>query len=419
MALTLLAFAILAGQASAAPGIQTWTGNADGSTPDIERNGLTLLDTNAAPLPGAIAGTINFTLNSAAYVGYCTDTTRQLSTSPEPVDAVVQDPPATEEARALTWILLNRTPTGTPTPEKQQLAATAQVAAWLLVDGQISQTAPTRDAVLNAAALALVKEARAATASPTSLSISTVAPAAGSTSSTVTVFGRSGAVVTLSVTSGGGSLSATQVVIGPAGFGTATLTASGPGAVTIAASTAGDGRLISINPTDQETQPQPTAAATPTTIDATAQVVFQAAPVTPVTPTVPVSRVPTPKVAIAKSGPARAKVLSKVRYTITVRNSGKATLRNVVLRDRLPSGLSFVGASRASTLASGNATFQIGTLAPGASRAVTVTLMANASVTGSRTNTATVSATGVRPVSARATTFFRPLVRRVLPAVTG
>ena len=45
--------------------------------------------------------------------------------------------------------------------------------------------------------------------------------------------------------------------------------------------------------------------------------------------------------------------------------------------------------------------------------------MANASVTGSRVNTATVSATNVRPVSARAATVFRPLVRRVQPAVTG
>jgi uncharacterized repeat protein (TIGR01451 family) len=126
-----------------------------------------------------------------------------------------------------------------------------------------------------------------------------------------------------------------------------------------------------------------------------------------------------PKVSITKTGPARAKVLTKVSYTITLKNTGKVTLRNVVLRDRLPRGLSFVTASRTSSLGNGNATFQIGSLAPGASRTVVVTLMANASVTGSRTNTATVSATGVRPKSAQAATVFRAPVRRVQPAVTG
>ena len=104
---------------------------------------------------------------------------------------------------------------------------------------------------------------------------------------------------------------------------------------------------------------------------------------------------------------------------IYLKNTGRVTLRNVVLRDRLPRGLSFVSASRTNTLASGNATFQIGSLAPGASRTVVVTLMANASVRGSRTNVATVSATNVRPKSAQAATVFRALVRRVQPAVTG
>jgi uncharacterized repeat protein (TIGR01451 family) len=420
MALALLALAILAGQAAAAPGTQTWTGGAAGATPDLERGGFSLLDAGGAVItPAGIAGTLNFTLNGTPYVGFCTDTSRIFSTSTEPVDTTTEDPPATANTRALAWILLNRAPTGASTPEKVQQAAVSQVAAWILVDAQISKTTPTTDAALNTAALALVQEALAATATPASLSVSAVAPAVGASTSTVTVFGRPGAVVTLAVTSGSASLSSTSVVIGPGGFGTSTLTATGAGTVGISASTPGDGRLFRINPTDPETLPQATAAAEPTTLAVSAQVVFQATPVTPVVPTVPVTQVPRPSVAITKTAPARARVLSNVRYRITVRNSGRVTLRNVVLRDRLPRGLSFVGASRASSLSNGSATFRIGTLAAGQSRTVIVTLMANASVTGSRVNTATVSATNVRPVSARAATVFRPLVRRVQPAVTG
>lgn len=419
LALALSALAVLAGQAAAAPGTQTWTGGAAGATPDLERGGFSLLDAGGAVItPAGIAGTLNFTLNGTPYVGFCTDTSRIFSTATEPVDTTTEEPPATASSRALTWILLNRAPSGPSTPEKVQQAAVSQVAAWILVDAQINKTTPTTDAALNTAALALVQEALAATATPASLSVSAVTPAAGATSSAVTVFGRPGAVVTLAVTSGSGSLSSTSVVIGPGGFGTTTLTVAGPGTVGISASTPGDGRLFRINPTDPETLPQATAAAEPTTLSVSAQVVFQAAPA-PVVPSVPVTQVPRPSVAITKTAPARARVLSNVRYRITVRNSGRVTLRNVVLRDRLPRGLSFVGASRASTLSNGSATFRIGTLAAGQSRTVIVTLMANASVTGSRVNTATVSATNVRPVSARAATVFRPLVRRVQPAVTG
>lgn len=422
-----LAFAVLAGQASAAPDMETWTGQAAGSTPDLQREGFTLNGPGGVITTNGIAGTLNFKLaDGTAYAGYCTDINRLFSPGVEPVETTVLAPPTAAADRALTWILLNRVPTGAETAAKNQAGAAGQVAVWLLVDPtEINTTTPTGDAALNAAAKALVQEALAATASPASLSITTVAPAAGASTSTVTVFGRPGATVTLAVTSG--SLSASQVVIGPGGFATTTLTVAGPGTVGITASTAGDGRLISINPTNPQTTPQPTAAAQPTTLTANAQVLFQnTTPVTPTTPTVapttpttvPVARV-IPKVSITKTGPARAKVLTKVSYTITVKNTGKVTLKNVTLRDHLPRGLSFVTASRTSTLGNGDATFQIGSLAPGASRTVVVTLMANASVTGSRTNTATVSATGVRPKSAQAPTVFRALIRRVQPAVTG
>ncbi len=419
MALALAAVATFAaGQASAASGTQTWTGGAAGQTPDIQRDGFSLIAAdNSTITNNGIAGTLNFTLDGTAYVGYCTDTSRIFSTGSEPVEITVQDPPATATDRALAWILLNRVPTGAPAPDKEQAAAAAQVAVWLLVDDQINKITPTGDTALNDAAKALVQEALAATASPASIGVSATVPAAGATTSTVTVVGRPGSTVNL-VATGPATLSAGSVVIGAGGSATVTLTATGVGSVGISATTPGDGRLIGINPTNPETTPQSTAAAEATTLSAATQVAFQAAPVTPVTPVVPVANVK-PTVSITKSGPARAKVLSKVSYRITVKNTGKVTLRNVVLRDRLPRGLSFVSASRTNTLTSANATFQIGSLAPGASRTVVVTLMANASVRGSRTNVATVSASNVRPKSAQAVTVFRALVRRVQPAVTG
>jgi hypothetical protein len=50
---------------------------------------------------------------------------------------------------------------------------------------------------------------------------------------------------------------------------------------------------------------------------------------------------------------------------------------------------------------------------------VRITVRAPADIRGTRVNRARVRAVGVRPVSARAATAFRPLVRRVLPAITG
>ncbi len=415
--LTALVAALLltAGQAAAEPGTQTWTGQAGGSTPDIERGGLTLFDSSGnAFISNAFAGTLNFTVNGTPYIGYCVDTTEMFSTGTEPVEITTQAPPASAAARAASWIVLNRTVNGATTPAKQQQAATAQIAIWLLLDGNINKTAPSNDPALNAAAAALVAEAQAATATPSTLTVTAATPAAGATSTTVTITGKPGAVVSLSAS--GGTLSAASVTIGAGGTATVTLSKSGAGTATVSASTPGDGTYLAIDPTGPTPQPQSTIAATPNTLTASVGATFTQT--TPNTPVAPAGTV-TPRLVITKKAPAKAKVLSKVTYTITVRNPSKAIARSVVLRDVIPNGLSFVTASRARTLSNGVITFQLGNLAPGASRTVTVTLLADASVRGKRTNIATVSATGVRSVRATAATVFRTLARRVQPAVTG
>ncbi|HTI35847.1 MAG TPA: hypothetical protein VL422_19375, partial [Miltoncostaea sp.] len=163
---------------------------------------------------------------------------------------------------------------------------------------------------------------------------------------------------------------------------------------------------------------QSTAAAVGSTLTASVPVAFRAAG-TPTVPTVPVAGTTTPRLALTKTAPKRATVLTRVRYAITVRNPGKVNATNVVVRDRLPSGMSFVRSSRTGALANGVVTYQLGTIKPGASKTIYVWLMADADVRGTRTNVATVSATRVRQLTARAATIFRPLARRVQPAVTG
>jgi uncharacterized repeat protein (TIGR01451 family) len=414
----LAALLLVAGQAAAEPGTQTWTGQAGGATPDVERSGLTLFDTSGAPfMTYASAGTLIFTVNGTAYVGYCVDTTEMFSSGTEPVEITTQAPPPSAAHRAAAWIILNRTVTGPPTTAKQQQAAVAQVAVWLLLDANISKTTPTGDPALNAAAGALVAEALAATAAPSTLTVTAATPAAGATSTTVTLTGKPGSLVSLSAS--GGTLSAPSVTIGPNGTATVTLAVAGPGTATVSASTPGDGTFIAFDPTGPTPQPQSTVSARTSTLTASVSARFtQVTPTTPTTPVVPAGTL-APRLTITKRAPKRAKVLTRVRYTITVRNTGKAAARSVVLRDRIPSGLSLISSSRKRTLRNGVITIRLGTLAPGARRTVTVTLLANASVRGKRTNVATVRATGVRTVRATAATVFRTIPRRVQPAVTG
>ena len=413
--------ALQAARATAAPGVQDWTGEAAGPTPDILGGGYTFLDSSGDVIPSAgVAGTLNFTIDGVPRIGYCIDTTRRFRRlGAVPADIVTLTPPPSAATRAATWILLNRTPSGAPTPAKADQAALSQIAVWLLVDAQINKTMPTTDAATNAAAQALVNEALAATATPSSLGLTAAAPAAGATTSTITVTGRPGAVVSLSVTGGPGALSASSVTIGAGGTATVTLTSVGAGTTSLSASTAGDGNFIAINP---NADTQNTATATPSTLSAPVNVVFQTSPTTPTTPTtptVPVTGKPVPRLVITKTAPARATVLSKVRYAITVRNPSKAAATGVVLKDRLPAGMSFVKSSRVGKLSNGVVTYDLGTIQPGKSKTVYVWLVASADVRGTRTNVATVAATRVRPLTARAVTIFTPLARRVQPAVTG
>ena len=405
---------------------QQWTGQADGPTPDIDRTDLLYYLPDGTQGPGGAAGTINLTLDGVPVVAYCIETTKFLNqNTPGPIADVTEVPLATAADRAVLWILQNRTPTGPVTPAKQDEAAASQVAVWVL-RGELRATNPTSSAAINAAAAARIAEALAESATPRTLALSAVAPAAGATSATVTVAAKPGSVVQLAVTSGPGTLSSSSVTVGPGGTATVALSGAGPGTTTISGTTAGDGTLYAIQPTSDDSQNTTASAkgtisaSTTVTFAAVAGTVTPAAPVTPAPAVTPAARVTAKaKLAISKKAPKTARVLKRIKYTIVVRNTSKVTAKKVILRDRLPSGLSFSKSSRKGTVKKGNITFKLGTMKPGQKRTIKVWLVANASVRGKRTNTATVSAASVRPVRAKAVTVFAPIAKRIQPAVTG
>jgi uncharacterized repeat protein (TIGR01451 family) len=82
-------------------------------------------------------------------------------------------------------------------------------------------------------------------------------------------------------------------------------------------------------------------------------------------------------VAVAKSGPATSVVSDTIRYALTLSNAGPGPACRVVLRDTLPTGATFVSATRTPTRVGQVLTWPaIASLAAGASRVDTVVVVA-------------------------------------------
>jgi uncharacterized repeat protein (TIGR01451 family) len=102
--------------------------------------------------------------------------------------------------------------------------------------------------------------------------------------------------------------------------------------------------------------------------------------------------------AIDKSGPTEATLGTDVTYSVVVRNTGSAVAKNVVVTDTVPAGLKH--SSGQNTL-----TFNVGDLAPGASKTIPVTL--NASERGNFCNKASAVAANATAVNDDACTIVR------------
>ena len=98
-----------------------------------------------------------------------------------------------------------------------------------------------------------------------------------------------------------------------------------------------------------------------------------------------------PVLQVTKQGPNMRFVGRPINYEVTVTNTGDSPANNTVLTDRLPAGATLVSASDNPQQGGGTLTWQLGTMAPGASKTVNVTV--TSSVTGRLTNTATATAT--------------------------
>jgi uncharacterized repeat protein (TIGR01451 family) len=82
------------------------------------------------------------------------------------------------------------------------------------------------------------------------------------------------------------------------------------------------------------------------------------------------------RMTIAKYGPERRYVNLPTRYQITVTNTGSVALDNVVVRDPIPDGLSFLRADGGQFVGN-QVQWSLGQLQPGASRTVDITLRAD------------------------------------------
>src|SRR5262245_31291323 len=99
-------------------------------------------------------------------------------------------------------------------------------------------------------------------------------------------------------------------------------------------------------------------------------------------------------VAIVKEGPEGVVITgTSVTYTVTVRNNGPSAAANVVVKDTLPAGATFVSASNGGTLSGNVVTWPtIATLAAGASQTFTLVVTAPSTAI-TFTNTSAVTST--------------------------
>jgi uncharacterized repeat protein (TIGR01451 family) len=104
-----------------------------------------------------------------------------------------------------------------------------------------------------------------------------------------------------------------------------------------------------------------------------------------------------PVLVITKTASKTRYVGTQFTYKLSVKNTGDGEARNTVLEDKLPSGVSLLKASDKPSHSGGTLTWNLGTLKPGASRNVTVTVKADS--LGTQENYA-----AVRAVCAKAST---------------
>ncbi len=101
-----------------------------------------------------------------------------------------------------------------------------------------------------------------------------------------------------------------------------------------------------------------------------------------------------PKLKVTKTGPEMRYVGRPITFEITVANTGKVDVTNAVLTDPVPAGATFREATGGGQLRGGEVVWSLGTLAAGASKTVSLTVVARQR--GTLDNVATARATCVQ-----------------------
>ena len=105
-----------------------------------------------------------------------------------------------------------------------------------------------------------------------------------------------------------------------------------------------------------------------------------------------------PVLTISKTGPENLYLGRSVAYEITITNKGDAPAKDLLIEDQLPAGVKFVSASNGGKALAGIVSWNLGTLAPGSSRKVSVAVMPDQAAT--LTNTVRAMATCAEGVTA-------------------
>jgi uncharacterized repeat protein (TIGR01451 family) len=105
-----------------------------------------------------------------------------------------------------------------------------------------------------------------------------------------------------------------------------------------------------------------------------------------------------PILTISKTAPKKIYLGRAVKYQITVANKGDAAAKNLVIEDQLPAGVKFVSASNNGKATANKVNWNLGTLAPGKSQKVSLTVMPSKS--SNLANIATATAICAKTVKA-------------------
>lgn len=109
-----------------------------------------------------------------------------------------------------------------------------------------------------------------------------------------------------------------------------------------------------------------------------------------------------PVLSIVKRAPEKRYLGRDITYQITVSNNGDAPATSLIVEDKVPSGTAFVSASANGKNTSGTVAWNLGTVDPGQTKSVSMTVKPSAA--GTINNTATAKATCAEMVKASAST---------------